>query len=100
MKKDIVLKNNTIDSTSNIGIINFYDDRTGGSAGNLVNQEDLILESNTINIYNSPYVVTGLNDKTVNNINIISTSNILSPQTLQLCDPKAKQNPNLQIEEK
>ena len=38
--------------------------------------------------------------QTSNNINIISTSNILSPQTLQLCDPKAKQNHNLQIEEK
>ncbi|XZK13076.1 hypothetical protein ACSXBW_12605 [Clostridium perfringens] len=100
MKKDIVLKNNTIDSTSNIGIINFYDDRTSDSACDLIHQGNLILESNTINIYNSPYVVTGLNDKTSNNINIISTSNILSPQTLQLCDPKAKQNPNLQIEEK
>ncbi|EDT25153.1 hypothetical protein [Clostridium perfringens] len=100
MKKDIVLKNNTIDSTSNIGIINFYDDRTGDSAGDLIHQGDLILESNKINLYYSPYVVTGLNDKTSNNINIISTSNILSPQTLQLCDPKAKQNPNLQIEEK
>lgn len=100
MKKDIVLRNNIINSNSTIGLFNFYDDRTGGSAGDLVPQEDLILDSNTIKLPNSSYVVTGLADKTVNNINIISINNTISPPTLQLCDPKAKQNLNLKIEEK
>lgn len=100
IKKEIILQNNVINSNSNVGLINFYDDRTGGQAGELVPQEKLILDSNKINLPNSPYVITGLTDKTVNNINIISINNTISAPTLQLCDPKAKQNPNLKIEEK
>lgn len=99
MKKDVVIKNNIINSNSSVGLINFYDDRTGGIAGELVPQKDLILDSNTISLPNSSYVVIGLTDKTINNINVISINNTLAPQTLQICDPRAKQNPNLKIEE-
>lgn len=97
MKKDIILSNNKISSNGSVGLINFYDDRTGGQAGELVPQKTLNINSNIINIPNSEYIVTGLNDKTVNNINILSPNNTVFPLNKELCNPKAYLNPNINI---
>jgi len=53
MKKAITLINNEFNSNSTDGMIIFYDDRTGDSAGKLVKQEKLVLEDNMITIPNS-----------------------------------------------
>ena len=73
MKQPIRLLNNTISSNSKYGIIIYYDDRTGGSAGELVEQDVLTIENNKIKLDNSKYVVSGLGKETVNNINITFT---------------------------
>lgn len=100
MKQPISLINNTISSKGSDGIINYYDDRTGGSAGDLVKQSKLKLENNNINLNNSQYVVTGINKNTVNNINIYSKNNNYNSNSLLLCGPDSKYSPNISIVEK
>ena len=100
MKQPISLTNNTISSKGSDGIINYYDDRTGGSAGDLVKQSKLKLENNNINLNNSQYVVTGINKNTVNNINIYSKNNNYNSNSLLLCGPDSKYSPNISIVEK
>lgn len=89
MKKPITLINNEINSNSEIGMINFYDDRTGNSAGELVKQETIKLQDNIINLPKSPYVITGLTGTGVNNINIVSKANKYKDSNLPLCDPSS-----------
>ena len=50
----------------NSDIIYYYDDRTGGLAGELVTQDKLTLKDNYISLVNSKYVVTGINKNTIN----------------------------------
>lgn len=97
MKNPISLINNIIESNSSEGLINFYDDRTGGSAGDLVKQSILTLENNKINLPNSKYVIEGLNEDTVNNINIVDKNNSFEPSSILLVDKKAKQSKNIFI---
>ena len=97
MKKPISLINNIIESNSSAGLINFYDDRSGGLAGELVKQSILTLESNKIALPNSKYVIEGLNEDTVNNINIVDKNNSFNPSSILLVDKKAKQSKNIFI---
>ena len=75
----------------------FYDDRTGGSAGGLVNQDMLTLENNKINLDNSEYVVTGIDRDTVNNINLTFSDNELVSDKLKLYDESCNEISNIKI---
>lgn len=97
MKQPISLINNTISSKSSDGIIYYYDDRTGGSAGDLVKQDKLLIKDNTINLPNSKYVITGINKDTVNNINIKSKNNTYKSTDLLLCEPNSADSTNVYI---
>lgn len=99
LKKPITISNSNINSNGSDGIIIFYDDRTGGSAGNLVKQDTIILTNNTINSPNSKFIVTGLTNTTVNNINLKFKDNVLSPTDLKLYDPICKKSNNISISE-
>ena len=99
MKKPITIKNNSFTTKGANGMVWYYDDRTGGSAGDLVSQDNLKFESNTIDIPNSLYIITGLTQTTVNNINIIAIKNIYTPSTLLLCNPNARLCPNIIVTE-
>ncbi|MGL4949510.1 MAG: hypothetical protein ACRC5M_03925, partial [Anaeroplasmataceae bacterium] len=99
MKKPINLINNKFMSISTLGMINFYDDRTEGSVGELVTQDTMTIENCSITLPNSPHVITGLTKNTVNNINIVAVNNIYSPYSLLLCNPDTRQCPNITIKE-
>lgn len=100
MKKPINIINSTFTSNGTVGMINFYDDRTGGSAGNLTTQETITIKNNTIDLVNSQYIITGLTNTTENNINIKSQNNkYVSPNSL-LCDPQSYKCNNIHIYEK
>ena len=81
-------------------MIVFYDDRTGGSAGELVEQDILTIENNKISLNNSQYVVSGIDKDTVNNINISFRNNELLSEKLQLYDKESKECENIKIIEK
>lgn len=100
MKYPITLTNNYIESTGTNGIIYYYDDRTGGSAGELTKQDTLTLTNNHFSIQNSHYVINGLNKNTINNINIILENNTIIPTTAYLYNPDAKNSSNITISEK
>ena len=75
----------------------FYDDRTGGSAGELVEQDILTIENNKISLNNSQYVVSGIGKDTVNNINITFRNNELLSKKLQLYDEECNECGNIKI---
>ena len=75
----------------------FYDDRTGGSAGELVKQDMLTIKNNKINLGNSEYVVTGIGKDTVNNINISFSDNELVSDKLKLYDESCNEISNIKI---
>ena len=81
-------------------MIVFYDDRTGGSAGELVEQDILTIENNKISLNNSQYVVNGIGKDTVNNINIAFRNNVLLSEKLQLYYDECKESKNIKIIEK
>jgi hypothetical protein len=97
MKKSITLSNNKFTSRGNDGIVNFYDDRTGGDAGKLIKQNTLKLENNTLGIPNSKYVITGISNETINNINIIDKNNTYTSKSLLICNPNAYRSKNIFI---
>lgn len=82
MNKDIILRNNKITSESSIGIINFY----YGDINQLVPKNRLILESNSIYLSNSKYVLTGFSGRKIESSNIISTNNMLYPNSINILD--------------
>lgn len=98
MKKPITISNTKINSSNSSGIIIFYDDRTGGSAGELVTQNLIDINNNTIDLPNSNYIITGLTSSTINNINIRFINNIITPDSVILCNTSAYENPNISIE--
>lgn len=100
MKKPISIINSSFTSNGKDGMVVFYDDRTGGSAGELVEQDMLTIESNKIKIDNSKYVVSGIGKDTVNNINIAFRNNELLSEKLQLYDDECKESENIKIIEK
>ena len=99
MKKPVNIINSSFTSNGKDGMIVFYDDRTGGSAGELVEQDILTIENNKISLNNSQYVVSGIDKDTVNNINIAFRNNDLSPNKLKLYNADCKENNNVNINE-
>ncbi|WP_283672574.1 hypothetical protein [Clostridium perfringens] len=97
MKKPISIINSVIESNSKEGLIKFYDDRTGGSAGELAKQSTLTLENNKITLPNSKYVIEGLNKNTVNNINIIDKNNSIKPDSILIMDKEANNSKSITI---
>ena len=100
MKKPVNIINSSFTSNGKDGMIVFYDDRTGGSAGELVEQDILTIEDNKISLNNSQYVVSGIDKDTVNNINISFRNNELLSEKLQLYDKESKECENIKIIEK
>ena len=97
MKKPISILNSSFTSNGNDGMVVFYDDRTGGSAGELVKQDMLTIKNNKINLGNSEYFVTGIGKDTVNNINISFSDNELVSDNLKLYDESCQENSNIKI---
>lgn len=97
MKKSISIINSSFTSNSSDGMIIFYDDRTGGSAGELVEQDMLTIKNNKIKLYNSEYVVSGIANDTVNNINITFSDNELLSKKLDLYNDECKECENIKI---
>ena len=100
MKKPISIINSSFTSNGKEGMVVFYDDRTGGSAGELVEQDILTIENNKISLNNSQYVVSGISKDTINNINIAFRNNELLSEKLQLYDDECKESENIKIIEK
>ena len=100
MKKPVNIINSSFTSNGKDGMIVFYDDRTGGSAGELVEQDILTIENNKISLNNSQYVVNGIGKDTVNNINIAFRNNVLLSEKLQLYYDECKESKNIKIIEK
>lgn len=92
MKQPISIVNNTISSTGSLGLVYFYDDRGETSPQNI-----LKLESNNISLPNSQYIINGLTNTTVNNINIVALYNTYNPTSLLLCNPLALECDNISI---
>ena len=78
-------------------MIYFYDDRTSGSVGDFIVQKLVTIINNNITLINSSYVIIGLSNTTVNNINIKYINNIITPDTVLLCNPSAYNNSNISI---
>ena len=97
MKQPISIINSSFTSDGKDGMVIFYDDRTGGSAGELVNQDMLTIKNNKIKLDNSKYVVTGIGKDTVNNINITFNDNELVSDKLKLYDESCQENSNIKI---
>ena len=97
MKQPISILNSSFTSNGNDGMVVFYDDRTGGSAGELVKQDMLTIKNNKINLDNSEYVVTGIGKDTINNINISFSDNELVSDKLKLYDESCQENSNIKI---
>ena len=97
MGKPIILSNNNFISSGTYGLVYFYDDRINGS---ISQQDKLVLQENNITLPNSKYIINGLSDTTVNNINIYTEKNIYNPSTLLLCNPLARNCINITITEK
>ena len=97
MKKPISIKNSSFISNGKGGMIVYYDDRTGGSAGELVEQNILTIEGNKITLDNSEYVVNGIDNDTVNNINVNFKDNELLSKQLKLYDISCEENNNIKI---
>lgn len=100
MKKTISVINSSFTSNGSDGMVIFYDDRTGGSAGELVEQDMLTLENNKIKLDNSKYVGGGIGKDTVNNINITFRDNELLSKRLELYDDECKECDNMKIIDK
>ena len=99
MKEPINITNCNFTSQDIHGMIIFYDDRTGGSAGDLVNQNMLTIKNNKIKMDNSKYVITGINKDTVNNINITFKDNTLLSSKLKLYNEECTKCENIKITE-
>lgn len=99
IKKPISIINSSFTSDGKDGMVFYYDDRTGGSAGELVNQDMLTIKNNKIKLDNSKYVVTGIGKDTVNNINITFSDNKLLSKSLKLYSNECKKSNNILIVE-
>lgn len=97
MKKPISVINSSFTSNGSDGMVIFYDDRTGGSAGELVEQDMLTIKNNKIKLNNSEYVVSGIAKDTVNNINITFSGNKLLSKKLELYNDECKESTNIKI---
>ena len=94
LKKTITLINNKISSQSSNGLINFYDDRICSTCITADVNNELLLDTNSITLPNSQYVIEGLNEKTINAINIINKSNKITPDSILIVNPTAPNSNN------
>ena len=99
MKEPINITNCNFTSQDIHGMIIFYDDRTGDSTGDLINQNMLTIKNNKIKMDNSKYVITGINKDTVNNINITFKDNTLLSSKLKLYNEECTKCENIKITE-
>lgn len=97
MKKPISIINSSFTSNGKDGMVVFYDDRTGGSAGKLVQQDMLTIENNKITMNKSKFTISGIGKDTVNNINIFLKNNELLPEKLKLYDKSCIENGRIKI---
>ena len=95
MDKSILLLDNTINLTSNVPLINISDGTIIKGPGNTIT-----LESNSIIMPNSQYVIGDDLISSVNKITIINKNNYLSPKSLLMYNPKIYQKSNITIIEK
>lgn len=100
MKKPVSVIDCRFTTTGSAGIVEYYDDRTGGSAGELTDQEPLTLQGNVLQLGKSPYVVTGLTENAQNPITIIAQDNHTTPANVPLCSPNAKKSQQVTVMEK
>lgn len=100
LKKPISIINSYFTSNGKDGMVVFYDDRTGGSAGELVQQDMLTIENNKITMDKSEFVVSGIDRDTVNNINISFKNNELVSEILRLYDKECLGSKNVKIKDK
>ena len=100
MKKPISVINSSFTSNGSDGMIIFYDDRTGDSDDELVEQDMLTIENNKIKLDNSEYVASGISKDTVNNINITFSDNELLSNKLELYNDECKESANIKIIDK
>ena len=100
MKKPISIINSSFTSNGKDGMVVFYDDRTGGSAGELVKQDMITIDNNKIDMDKSEFVVSGIGKDTVNNINIDFKDNELLSDGLKLYDKSCDKNGNINIIDK
>lgn len=100
MKKPISIINSSFTSNGKDGMVVFYDDRTGDSSGELVQQDMLTIENNKIIMDKSEFVVTGIDRDTVNNINISFKNNELLSEILRLYDKECLGSKNVKIKDK
>jgi hypothetical protein len=100
MKHPIRVNNCRFTTSGADGMICYYDDRTGGSAGKLTDQETLMLEGNVLKLGTSPYVVTGLTGKAKNQINLVARGNQVTPEKVALCNPEARKSKQINVVEK
>lgn len=100
LKKPISIINSSFTSNGKDGMVVFYDDRTGGSAGELVQQDMLTIENNKITMDKSEFVVSGIDRDTVNNINITFDANELLSHVLKLYDKSCDESNSVKIKDK
>lgn len=100
MKKSISIINSSFTSNGKDGMVVFYDDRTGGSAGELVKQDMITIDNNKIDMDKSEFVVSGIGKDTVNNINITFEDNELLSEILRLYDKECLGSKNVKIKDK
>ena len=97
MKKSISIINSSFTSNGKDGMVVFYDDRTGGSAGELVKQDMITIDNNKIDMDKSEFVVSGIGKDTVNNINITFEDNELLSEKLRLYDKACDESSRVKI---
>lgn len=97
MKKPISIINCDFTSGGANGMVVFYDDRTGGSAGELVKQDMITIDNNKIDMDKSEFVVSGIGKDTVNNINITFEDNELLSEKLRLYDKACDESSRVKI---
>lgn len=95
--KPMTFINNNITSESSVGLINFYDDRICSTCITTDINNELRLDTNSITLPNSQYVIEGLNEKTINTINIINKSNKITPDSVLIVNPSAVNSSNVSI---
>lgn len=94
LKKPMTLISNTIVCESSNGLINFYDDRLYNTD---TNSDNIKLEKNSIILPNSNYIIEGLNENTINTINITNNYNNITPNNILIINPLALNSSNISI---
>lgn len=100
LKKPITLSNITFTTCGNKGMVFFYHDVVGKSAGPAVEQEPLTIKNNTLDLGDSDYVVTGPDEGTKQIIKLVFENNTVHPKSVLPVNPEARKSKNVTIVEK